>query len=290
MTVTSAGPGHPRAWGGDVWQGPTTWPATGPDGTSRAYDLAVRMEHGMTHHAAHPPFSFTLVKKHGEHNYPGGISSAMELLTMPGHCGTHVDALGHISLDGCIAGQREITDLQSWTDGVAAGSVEELPPLVGPGHLVDGEELFGRELTNADGFGAEELERWFADRQAPEPGSIVLFRTGYMKHWEESERYLGIGVGLPGVSLSGARWLAERGVRAVGADTASFEHKPQWTVPALDVHVELLVRSAIPIMESVYLERLAADRMYDGFFFVASALRIKGGTGSPIRPLAFVAG
>lgn len=288
MTTTGTGQPTSTVWGGDTWAGPIAWPDNG-SGTSRVYDLAVRMEHGMTHHVAHPPFSYTLIKKHGEHNYPGGISTAMELLTMPGHCGTHVDSLGHVSLDGCIAGQRDVMDAQSWTDGVGVGSVEELPPLVGPGHLVDGEELFGRELTHEDGFGADELERWFADRPAPEPGSIVLFRTGYMKYWADSERYLGIGIGLPGVALSGAQWLADRGVRAVGGDTASFEHKPEWTVPSLNVHVHLLVRSGIPIMESVQLEKLAADRVHDGFFFTAAPLRIKGGTGSPIRPLAFVA-
>ncbi|MFJ8816578.1 cyclase family protein [Amycolatopsis thermoflava] len=281
MTTTSAAP---VPWGGDRWRGETAWPGR----TSGAYDLAVLLEEGMTQHAAHPPYSYRLVKKHGEHNYPKGISAAMELMSMPGHCGTHVDSLGHISVDGCTAGGREIESRQSETGGVAVGSVEELPPLVGPGHLVDGEVLFGREMTHRDSFGAGELEAWFAGRPAPGPGSIVLFRTGLMKHWRDPERYLGTGVGVPGVSLSGARWLSERGVRAVGGDTASFEHKPEWTVPALDVHVHLLVEAAIPIMESVYLERLAADGVHDGFFFVAAPLRIKGGTGSPIRPLAFV--
>ena len=113
--------------------------------------------------------------------------------------------------------------------------------------------------------------------------------TGNGRHWSEPERYLGTGFGVPGVSLSGARWLTERGVRAVGADTASFEHKPEWTVPSMNVHVHFLVESAVPIMESVHLEGLAGDGVYDGFFFTAAPLRIKGGTGSPIRPLAFVA-
>jgi kynurenine formamidase len=276
-------------WGGGSWLGDVGWPAADPaGGASRAYDLSVLLEHGMTHHAAHPPYSYTLVKKHGEHNYPGGISSAMELITIPGHGGTHVDAPGHISLDGRIHGGRDVLEHQSWTEGLGIGTVEEMPPLFGPGHLVDGEALFGRPMTNADGFGADELETWFADRPAPAAGSIVLFRTGQMAHWTDSERYLGIGVGLPGVSLSGARWLSERGVRAVGADTASFEHKPEWLVPALDVHVHLLVECAIPIMESVQLDGLARDGVHDGFFFAAAPLRIKGGTGSPIRPLAFV--
>jgi Predicted metal-dependent hydrolase len=282
MTTTAT-----TSWGGDVWEGPITWPTSG---TSRVFDLAVRLEEGMTQHPAHRPYRYELVQKHGDHVYPGGITAAMELMSMPGHCGTHVDSLGHVALDGCISDGRDVAAVQSVAGGVPVGSVEELPPLVGPGHLVDGTEIYRREMTPEDGFHADTLEQWFADRPQPGPGSIVLFRTGRMLHWDEPAKYLGTGDGVPGVSLSGARWLTERGVRAVGADTASFEHKPVWTVPSMQVHVHFLVKSATPIMESVYLEKLAADRVYDGFFFTAAPLRIKGGTGSPIRPLAFVNG
>ncbi|MBL5974722.1 MAG: cyclase family protein [Candidatus Leucobacter sulfamidivorax] len=279
MTVT----GRDTNWGGGSWDGLVSWPEAG---SVRAYDLAVRLEHGMTHHAAHPPFSYTLVKKHGEHPYPGGISSSMELLTMGAHVGTHVDAPGHISLDGCVFGGREVDAQQESHSGIAVGSVEELPPLFGPGHLVDGVEIFDRVMTHEDGFGAEELEAWFSGRPEPKAGDIVVFRTGWMQFWEDSDRYLGLEAGIPGVKLSGARWLSERGVRAVGADTVNFEHKPQLQVPALSVHVHLLVENGIPIMESLSLEQLAADGIRD-FFFAASPLRIGGGTGSPIRPLAF---
>lgn len=272
-------------WGGGVWTGALDFPAGGP---AKVYDLAVLLEHGMTHHAAHPPFSYTLVKKHSHHPYPGGISSAMELITLGAHVGTHVDAPGHISLDGCVFGDRPVEGNEEAYSGLRVGSVEELPPLIGPGHLVDGERIFGREMTHRDGFGAEELEAWFADRPAPGPGSIVVFRTGWMKFWSDSDRYLGLADGIPGVTISGARWLSERGVRAVGSDTVNFEHKEFLTVPALQVHAHLLVEKGIPIMESLDLETLAADRVEE-FHFVAAALRIKGGTGSPIRPFAIVA-
>lgn len=271
-------------WGGGTWEGSIDWPAFG---NARVYDLAVLLEHGMTHHAAHPPFSYTLVKKHGEHPYPGGISSAMELIAMGAHVGTHVDAPGHISLDGCVFGGRPVEGNEEPSSGLRVGSVEELPPLIGPGHLVDGERIFGREMTNQDGFGADELEQWFSTRRQPAPGSIVVFRTGWMKFWNDSDRYLGLAAGIPGVKLSGARWLSDRGVRAVGSDTVNFEHKEFLTVPSLQVHAHLLVEKGIPIMESLDLERLAADRVEE-FHFAAAPLRIRGGTGSPIRPLAIV--
>ncbi|MEO5321150.1 cyclase family protein [Arthrobacter sp. CC3] len=274
-----------KNWGGGTWEGTLDWPLSN---TSRVYDLAVRYENGMTHHAAHRPYSFELVTKHGDHAYPGGISSAMEFITLGAHVGTHVDAPGHISLDGCVSNGRDIMSQQDARTGVGVGSVEELPPLYGPAHLVDGEKIFGREMTPKDGFGAEELEEWFATRATPAKDSIVLFRTGWMKFWEDSDRYLGREAGLPGVKLSGAKWLSDRGVRAVGADSVNFEHKPELTVPSLSVHVHLLVEKGIPIMESLNLEQLAADEVYE-FFFAASPLRIGGGTGAPIRPLAFVA-
>ena len=271
-------------WGGSTWQGDIAWPAADE---VIAYDLAVRLEHGMTHHMAHPPYSYTLVKKHAQHPYPGGIASAMELITMGAHVGTHVDAPGHISLDGCVFGGRPVEGNEVSYEGVKVGSVEELAPLFGPGHLVDGEKIFGREMTNDDGFGADELDAWFADRPQPGPGSIVVFRTGWMKFWSDPDRYLGLSTGIPGVALSGARWLTDRGVRAVGADTVNFEQKQYLTVPALSVHAHLLVEKGTPIMESLDLEQLAADGIHE-FFFAAAPLRIGGGTGSPIRPLAFV--
>lgn len=271
-------------WGGGVWEGSLTWPI---DGDYDVYDLAVRIEEGMTRHAAHPPFSYSLVKKHGRDDFPGGIGTASEQISMGAHVGTHVDAPGHISLDGCLFGGYSAVENQDDHAGLKVGSVESIPPLVGPAYLVDGVSIFGREMTNADGFGVQELEEWFADRPAPGPGSIVLFRTGWMKFFDDSERYLGREAGIPGVKLEAAEWLAARGVRAVGSDTVQFEHKPHLTVPALSVHAYLLAQQGIPIMESVDLERLAGDGVTE-FFFTAAPLRIAGGTGSPIRPLAFV--
>lgn len=269
-------------WSGGHLDMSIPWP-TGND--VRVYDLAVRLETGMPRHPYHPPFGFALAKSHGEGMYPDGISSSMEMLTTGGHVGTHVDALGHIAVDGKVFGGRDVMDHQSATHGLEVGSVEEMPPLLGQGHLVDAELVYGRELTPADGIGAEHLEEWFADRPSPEPGSVVLLRTGWMKRWPDYNSYLGLTTGLPGMRLDGAQWLSERGILATGSDTMNYEHKPSVTVVALKVHVHNLVEQGIPIMESLDLEKLAADRVHD-FFFMALPLRVRGGTGSPLRPIA----
>jgi kynurenine formamidase len=271
-------------WSGGVFETTIPWPNSGP---SQIYDLSVRLEAGMPRHPYHPPFAFALAKQHGEGMYPDGVSSSMEVLVTGGHVGTHVDALGHIAKDGKVFGGREIAGAQSATGGLEVGSIEEVPPLIGAGHLVDAEEIYGRELTPADGITGDHLSAWFAGRAEPARGSVVLVRTGWMKKWPDFNTYLPITDGVPGVTLDGAQWLSSRGVLAVGADTHMFEHKPSISQVSLHVHVHLLVEAGVPIMESLNLEPLAAAGARD-FLFVALPLRVAGGTGSPLRPVAIV--
>ena len=54
------------------------------------------------------------------------------------------------------------------------------------------------------------------------------------------------------------------------------------TLPA---HVLLLVREGIPIIENLNLEELAAARVHE-FAFVCLPLKMRGATGSPVRPIA----
>jgi kynurenine formamidase len=270
-------------WAGRFIDTDTSFP---PSGRVRTYDLAVRLEPGMSRHPAHPPYSFVLTKTHDQHPYPNGISSVSELITMGGHAGTHVDALGHISNCGEIHSGLLAAEVANARDGLAVGSTEEVPPLIGPGHLLDGPSLFGRELTPEDGIGAAELERWFDQHPAPEPGSVVLIRTGWMRKWDDVNSYIGLTTGLPGLTRGGAEWLSERGILAAGSDTMNLEHK-KIGVTCLDVHVHFLVETGIYIIESMNLETLAADGITE-FGLVAAPLRIAGGSGSPLRPLAVV--
>lgn len=270
-------------WAGGSYDTSIPWPTSSD---VRIFDLSVELRTGMPRHPYHPPFGLAMAKVHGQGSYPDGITSAMAQFVTGDNVGSHVDALGHIAVDGHVHGGRPVGE-QSATDGISVGAVTELPPLIGRGHLLDAEVLFGRELTPADGIGPEQLEQWFADRAQPGRGDVVLVRTGWMKKWPDYDEYLGLTTGLPGVTVEGARWLSSRGILATGSDTMNYEHKPDVKVVALRVHVHNLVESGIPIMESLDLEALAAARAYD-FLFVALPLRLRGGTGSPLRPVAVV--
>jgi kynurenine formamidase len=255
-----------------------------PSRVERIFDLSHALVPGMPHHPNHPPFGFVLTKTHGEVVLEDGVSASSELIVTGGHVGTHVDALCHISRGGVVYGGDPVGPQQSHAGGIALHPVHELQPIIGPGHLIDVPSILGREAGPSDEIGAGQLEKWFENRNAPGPGSVVLIRTGWARYWGDNRRFLGLDTGCPGVVLSGARWLADRGILATGCDTIAYERTP---APELAVHAHLLVDRGVPIIEALDLEALAASEVWN-FLFVAIPLPIKNGTGSPIRPLALV--
>ncbi|MBW8706781.1 Kynurenine formamidase [Streptomyces sp. MBT84] len=123
----------------------------------------------------------------------------------------------------------------------------------------------------------------------PREGDVAVVRTGWARHFDDPVAYLGKESGVPGITEDAGEWLAERGVRAVGCDTTACEQIPPGAGHSvLPVHRLLLVDHGIYIMEHLALEDLAATGVHE-FLFIVAPLRIVGGTGSPIRPLAVVA-
>jgi len=118
------------------------------------------------------------------------------------------------------------------------------------------------------------------------PGDVVLVRTGNGARWNDPAAYLAGG----GVSADASQWLAGHQVKAVGADHTAWDTVGE-VDPDLHVsfpgHLILLVRHGIYIIENLLLEDLARDRVYE-FLFVCLPLKMRGVTGSPIRPIAFV--
>ncbi len=114
-------------------------------------------------------------------------------------------------------------------------------------------------------------------------GDAVLLRTGFNSVYaEDPELYTWE---FAGIGLEGARWLADRDVVLVGGDTLGVEVRTRGAPWELPVHLHLLHRHGIYLVELLDLDRLAADRVYE-FLFMGAPLPLVGGSGSPISPLA----
>ena len=135
------------------------------------------------------------------------------------------------------------------------------------------------------------LEGWERAHGRIADGSIVLIRTGWSSRWPDAERYLGTSkrgpeavkaLHFPGIDSAAARWLSsERKVKAVGIDTPSIDYGQSST---FDTH-RILYAQNIPGFENVAdLDRLPAR----GAYVVALPMKIKGGSGGPLRIAAFV--
>jgi len=245
---------------------------------------------GMPSSPNHPGFRMTLARRHGDMVRPDGGSAASEVIVTGGHVGTHIDALSHVSHDGRLHGGVDAAEAQ--TGGAfSRHGAEQTPAMLTRGVLLDvaaargagtlpgGYGITAADLENAAGLGGAE----------PRQGDVALVRTGWARNFDDPVSYLGKESGVPGITEDAGAWLADRGVRAVGADTTACEQIPPGAGHSvLPVHRLLLVEHGIYIMEHLALEDLAATGRHE-FLFVVAPLRIVGGTGSPIRPLAVVA-
>ena len=242
---------------------------------AKVYDLAQPYFPGMPHFPTHPPFLYSLTKQHGDFVFGQGGSSAADAIAMGTHVGTHIDALCHFSCNGFVFGQKPLE--QSYEHGLRQYSVDTIDPIVRRGVLLD----FG-ELTADDTITPEDLHRVSAGLEI-RPGDVVLLRTGWARRFGDAAAYVN-AVRCPGPNLPAAQWLSSRAIFAAGSDTVAFEKVPAADMP---VHVHLLVESGIHIIEVLNLEELARDGVRE-FMFVAAPLKIRGATGAPVRPLAFV--
>jgi kynurenine formamidase len=256
----------------------------------RTYDLARPYQIGMPQSPNHPAYWHSLPRRHGDMVREDGGSAANDIIVLGTHVGTHIDALAHVSQDGKLHGGVDAAEAQVG-GRFAVGGIDQVAPLVTRGLLLDVPGALGvdacepaYEITPAD------LDRCLEVQQVrPEPGDVLLIRSGWGARWDEGTPYIGKDTGVPGVGEDGARWLADHRPVAVGADSIAFERlaagKGHATLPA---HRVLLVEAGINIIETMNLEALATDKIHE-FTFVAIPLPLVGATGSPVRPLALVA-
>jgi kynurenine formamidase len=248
---------------------------------ARVFDLEqLRYQGAPTHPAHHPGFNYFLHRHHAR-GAPEARTGASGIIVTPEHSGTHIDALAHQAENLTLHGGINVDDGVQTSQGFKKLGIDTMAPLVGRGVLLD--VAGGGRLAPGYAITPDDLER--AQRTEVREGDVALVRTGYGAMWGSTEDYLEAA----GIGAAGSRWLIERKVKAVGADNMAFDVMSSTPDPELKVtlpgHVLLLVRAGIPIIENLNLEELAAAKVYE-FVFVCLPLKMRGATGSPVRPIA----
>jgi kynurenine formamidase len=150
-------------------------------------------------------------------------------------------------------------------DVAAAKGVETLP---------DTYEITVKDLQLA-------LER---ENIAVQPGDAIIIHTGWGRLWgKDNARYTKTS---PGLGVAAAEWLARQDPMLVGSDNSGIgvipDADPQVSNP---IHQIMLVVNGIYLLENLRLEELASKQVFE-FALIVQPLKIQGGTGSTVAPVA----
>ncbi len=187
------------------------------------------------------------------------------------HGGTHIDAPVHFA-----KGKHTVDQIP-------------LEQLMGAGIVID----VSRQCAgNADyQVSVRDFEQWERRNGRLPKGSIVFLRTGYGKFWPDRKKYMGTDergaeavakLHFPGLHPDAARWLVmNRSIKAIGLDTPSIDYG-QSTL--FESH-RILFEKNIPAFENLAnLDQLPLKN----FQVIALPMKIKGGSGGPLRAIAIV--
>ena len=199
---------------------------------------------------------------------PGGYFYASASYAASEHGGTHIDSPLHFA-----EGNQ---------------GVDEIPitRLIAPAVVVD---VTAACDHNPDYLvSAEDITRWEKTHGRIPQGTIVLVRTGWGKYWPDPKRYLGTDehgakavpkLHFPGISGEASHLLVDRKVSGVGIDTASVDYGQS---KDFQTHRILYAQNIYGLENIANLNRLPPT----GALLIALPMKIKGGTGGPVRIVA----
>lgn len=211
------------------------------------------------------------------------------LATEIGQVGTQFDGLGHIGIGGRNVFYNGNTAQQIFgPTGLKRLGIEHVKPFFTKGILIDAAAHRGAPMNAGDEITVADIEAALKKQgltsDAIGEGDVVIFHTGWGRHWIKDNKTFNSGC--PGIGIEAAQWLIKKGVAVVGADTWPVEVIPNPNAKiAFPVHQELLAKSGVFIHENLATERLAEAKVYE-FAYIFAPLPIKGATGSPGNPIA----
>jgi kynurenine formamidase len=202
-----------------------------------------------------------------------------------GQVGTQLDAFGHQTIGSSVYNCLALDEITTRTGFTKLG-VEGVGMLMTRGVLIDVAAAKGVEvLADRYEITARDLQDALARQgQMLQPGDAVVVHTGWGRLWSrDGARY---GAGGPGIGVEAAEWLARQDPMLVGSDTSAVEVDPNPDPRlSLPVHQIMLVVNGIHLLENLKLDELAASGASE-FALMLQPLKIQGGTGSTVAPVA----
>lgn len=212
-----------------------------------------------------------------------GYGFADDVVLMPSHGVTHIDALSHVWRDGVMYNGFSAFEVSS--RGAARCGIDKVGPIVTRANFLD----FGGTDGSADPARAISADDLAAEAVrlglTPQAGDALLIRTGWLSAWRAGKAEKS---SIAGLHHDCADWIVQSGFALVGADNLAVEVIPSQDPDcAMPLHIALMRDRGIYLAELFDLEALSATGRNE-FLLSIAPLTICGGVGSPITPVAIL--
>ncbi|MCL5961174.1 MAG: cyclase family protein [Chloroflexi bacterium] len=229
---------------------------------SRLVDLSAEIYVGMPVFPGHPQTEITFVDTHESTRSSGKFTEnygyESESIFMSTHGPTHVDSISHVDpTPGSPSIER--LPLDWFVTGAICLDMSHIPPRT---------EMSLQDIKDA-------LEKAGLDLR---PGDTVLMHTGHYGRTYGTPDYL---TAYPGLSREAAEWIYDQGAVSIGADAPSVDTAVTRNFP---VHQVCREKHKLNIENLGDLSEVAGKR----FRYIGLPLKIRNGSGSPIRAVAML--
>lgn len=225
-------------------------------------DLSQEIYNGMP---VYPGHAKTVIWEHMSHDESAriigtGFSYRASGIMMCDHGPTHIDSVSHLSRDPDAPSVDEIPLHHSITGAICLDVSDSKP-----------QTQFGKGKIEA------ELKRWNLEIL---PGDTVLFYTAHYDRFYGTPEY---ATHQPGLTRDATEFIIDKGAVNFGVDNTSPDMWLDKTYPA---HMVCRERRVTHVENLCNLDKLVGKR----FIFIGLPLKIRKGTGSPIRAVAIIDG
>ena len=202
-----------------------------------------------------------------------------------GQVGTQFDGFAHQTHENSLYNCFKNDEISS-RGGFTKLGIQNVGSLITRGVLIDVAGLKGVDmLGDAYEITVEDIEGALKKQNITvQKGDAVLIHTGWGKLWaKDNARYV---KSTPGLGVKAAEWLIAKDPMLLGADNWPVEVSPNPDPQlSLPVHQLALVVNGVHLLENLKLDELAQKQVHE-FAFIVQPLKIQGGSGSTVAPVA----